>query len=140
MPLSCARWREIRYLHKNGIQLIKSDLKMSECLAMSKGKATDGERRGEEGSASGRAHNPIEWWQKPEAKQSQQRPCKKGGARGTVCLDGSGYLAGKDNNFINKYLCAEQKLPFLPSSLSSSLLPLPLRSFSVSLLNSTIWR
>lgn len=32
------RWREIRYLHKNGIQLIKSDLKMSECLAMSKGK------------------------------------------------------------------------------------------------------
>lgn len=55
---------------------------MSECLAMSKGKATDGERRGEEGSASGRAHNPIEWWQKPEAKQSQQRPCKKGASAG----------------------------------------------------------
>lgn len=61
---------------------------------------------------------------------------RRGRARGTVCLDGSGYLAGKDNNFINKYLCAEQKLPFPPSSL----LPLPLRSFSVSLLNSTIWR
>lgn len=70
--------------------------------------------------------NPIEWWQKPEAKQSQRQTEKARSRRLGLVLSQwvvLGYLAGKDNNFINKYLC-------VPVSSLGTAFPS---------LNSTIW-